>query len=133
MLVGFLLEGWDYLIVRAYLAKILSLAEADIQADPVGEAAGRSWNFIAESVEIALRRFYHKCARLAVVGGDNDGNRDLQAEDIREDPLHRRHWLHLDSHTISIVDVAFLLLLSLRYAPTSIGLPGHPVIPGRSY
>ncbi len=94
MLVGFLLEGWDYLIVRTYLAKVLALAEADIEADPVGEADGRGWDSIVESVEIALRRFYHKCAQLAVVGGDNDGNRNLQAEHIREDPQHRRHWLH---------------------------------------
>lgn len=94
MLVGFLLEGWDYLIVRAYLAKILAVAEDHIEADAVGDAAGCGWDFVAESLEIALRRFYHKCAQLAVVGGDNDGNRDLQAELLNEDPLHRRHWLH---------------------------------------
>jgi hypothetical protein len=94
MLVGFLLEGWDYLIVQAYLAKILAVAEEHIESDPVGDAAGCGWDFVAESLETALRRFYHKCAQLAVVGADNDGNRDLHAEQLDEDPLHRRHWLH---------------------------------------
>ena len=94
MLVGFLLEGWDHLIIRAYLAKILAVPEDQIDADQVGEASGRGWGFVMRSVDIALRRFYHRRAQLAVVGADNDGNRDLEAESLTEDPLHRRHWMH---------------------------------------
>jgi hypothetical protein len=94
MLVGFLLEGWDYLIVRAYLAKLLNIPEEDLEADPVGEGASTGYEFVSNSLEIALRRFYHKCAQVAVVGLDNDGNRDLNGEGLPEDPLRRRHWLH---------------------------------------
>src|SRR5438128_5078922 len=94
MLIGFLLEGWDHLVVRAYLAKLLNISEEDVVADPVGEGAGSGYEFVLSSVETALRRFYHKCAQVAIVGVDNDGNRDLDGEDLVEDPRHRRHWLH---------------------------------------
>ena len=52
------------------------------------------WELVFESVEVALRRFYHKCAQFAVVGVDNDGNHDLDGEGISEDPVRKRHWLH---------------------------------------
>jgi len=38
MLVGFLVEGWDYLILQAYLARLLDRSEGDFEPDAVGGA-----------------------------------------------------------------------------------------------
>jgi hypothetical protein len=93
MLVGFHSEGWDHLILRAFLAKLLSIPEEDIEPDVV-DSSGRGWGFVLELLPKALHRFYGKCARLAVVGVDNDGNRNLLEEGLSEDPRRPRHWLH---------------------------------------
>ncbi len=95
MLVGFHVEGWDYLILRAYLAKLLELPEDDLEPDRV-DASGSGWQFVLTTLPKALRRFYQKCAQLAVIGLDNDGNEDVLARGVNEDPLHPRHWLHAD-------------------------------------
>lgn len=93
MLVGFHLEGWDHLIVRAFLAKLLGLAEDAIGIDWIDQP-GRGWQFIKELAPKALHRFYGQCAQFAIVGMDNDGNVDLDATAQTEDPAHPRHWNH---------------------------------------
>ena len=97
ILVGFHTEGWDHLILRAYLAKLLDISETDIEPDWI-EAQGRGWKFVLEMLPKALKRFYGKCAQAAVIGIDNDGNvdLDLQGAGAGEDPGHPRHWLHPD-------------------------------------
>lgn len=95
MLVGFVVEGWDHLILRAYLAKLLNRPENDLDVDPVG-GPGSGWHFVMEITPIALKRFYGKCADFAIIALDNDGNEDLQAKGLTEDPMHPRHWLHAD-------------------------------------
>jgi len=94
--VGFHVEGWDHLILRAYLAKLLELPEDDIDPDWI-DAPGRGWEFVLQVIPSALKRFYGKCAQFAVVGVDNDGNVDLDAQGIGEDPKHARHDLHVGS------------------------------------
>jgi hypothetical protein len=96
MLVGFHMEGWDHLIVRGYLAKLLDVREDDLHADWV-EAPGRGWQFVLDEIPSVLRRFYGKCAHFVVIGVDNDGNSDLMTTGLTEDPRHPRHWLHSDS------------------------------------
>jgi len=93
ILVGFHTEGWDHLILRAYLAKLLELAETEIQPDWI-EGPGRGWSFVVEVLPKALTRFYGQCAQFAVIGIDNDGNVDIDTHGIGEDPAHPRHWLH---------------------------------------
>lgn len=93
LLVGFQVEGWDFLILGAYLAKLLNVSEDDIEADSI-DSPGRGWQFVLENVAKSLRRFYGKCARAAVIGVDNDGNLDLLREGGPEDPKRPRHWLH---------------------------------------
>lgn len=91
--VGFHVEGRDDLVLRAYLAKLLDVADQEIQSD-VLEAKGRGVDFIKTFLPLALRRFYGNCANLAVVGIDNDGSHDVLVEGIHEDPQRPRHWLH---------------------------------------
>jgi len=92
MLVGFLVEGWDYLILQAYLARLLDRSEGDFEPDAVG-GAGSNWQFVLESVPDALRRFYGRCAQFVVIGVDNDGSENARAAKPQDDG-HPRHWLH---------------------------------------
>lgn len=94
MLVGLHVEGWDHLILRAYLAKILGCLEADLEPDWI-DGPGRGWQFVIGTIPKALRRFYHKCVQFVVVGIDNDGNVDLRNWKLHEDSAHPRHWLHV--------------------------------------
>ncbi len=93
MLVGFLVEGWDHEIVRAYLAKLLEVPEEELEPDWI-DSPGRGWQFVLDMVPRALRRFYGKCAQFCVVGTDNDGKRDVRGQSPAEDPLRPRHWIH---------------------------------------
>ncbi len=95
MLVGFQTEGWDHLILRVFLAKLLDIPEEEIKPDQLS-SNGRGWHFVMALLPKSLRRFYGKCAQLAVVGVDNDGNRDLMNTGAAEDPEHPRHWIHAD-------------------------------------
>ena len=100
MLVGFHVEGWDHLVLRAFLAKLLGLREDDIEPDQL-DSLGRGSSFVFEMLPKALRRFYGKCAHLAVVGMDNDGDLDLMSTEGVEDPQHPRHWVHVGDDTAS--------------------------------
>jgi len=93
MLVGFHVEGWDYLVLRAYLAKSLDIPQAEISADWI-DGPGRGWQFILAELPRALRRFYYECAQLVIIGIDNDGSEDVLKKGIQEDPKRPRHWLH---------------------------------------
>jgi hypothetical protein len=93
ILVGFHVEGWDQLIFRAFLAKLLDIPEPDIFPDSV-ESSSRGWAFVFEILPKALKRFYNQCAQAVVVGIDNDGNHDLADTGLQEDPKHARHWNH---------------------------------------
>jgi hypothetical protein len=93
ILAGFHVEGNDHLILRAFVAKVLMLAEDDIEMDFI-PAPGRGWEFVLEFIPNALRRFYARCAQFAVVGVDNDGNVDLDQVAGNEDPNHPRHGNH---------------------------------------
>ena len=95
LLVGFHVEGYDHLILRAFLAKLLDRAEDELYADVI-DASGRGWHFVLETAPKALNRFYGKCAQAAILGVDNDGNRDLASSEVKEDPAHLRHWNHPD-------------------------------------
>ena len=95
ILVGFHSEGWDHLVLSAYLSRLLDLPETDLAPDWI-EAAGRGWKFVFQVLPKALKRFYGKCAQFAVVSIDNDGSIDLDALAAKEDPAHPRHWLHAD-------------------------------------
>ena len=94
MLVGFHVEGWDHLILAVYLSKLLEIPDAQIEADVV-DGSGRGWSFVLEWLPKALRRFYGRCARVAVIGIDNDGNLDLTRTGLPEDPRRPRHWRHV--------------------------------------
>ena len=91
--VGLLTEGHDHRILIVFLAKLLGIAEPDLVADLIDDP-GRGWQFVEKNVDRALRRFYGRCARLAILAMDNDGNLDLQATGGQEDPRHPRHWHH---------------------------------------
>ena len=93
MLVGFHVEGYDHLILKALVAKLLDLPEATIELDRV-EASGMGWHQVLETLPKALLRFYGKCCAMVVVGVDNDGNQELAATGQSEDPARPRHWLH---------------------------------------
>jgi hypothetical protein len=95
MLVGFHVEGNDYLIFRALLAKLLDFPEELIDIDSI-DKPGRGWQFVLDELHVVLHRFYHKCARFVVVGMDNDGNLNFltPGSTKKEDPHHCRHWLH---------------------------------------
>lgn len=95
MLIGFHVEGWDHLVLRSYLAKLLRVDENLIEPDWI-DKTGRGWEFVRSVLPKALRRFYGKCARGAIVGIDNDGNVDLAGMGLPEDPRHPRHWLHAE-------------------------------------
>src|SRR5574340_1197991 len=96
ILVGFHVEGGVHLILRAYLAKLAGVPEDHIETDWIDQS-GRGWEFVRRLLPKALRRFYHKCARVAVVGMDNDGNLDLMRRaGARHDPSRPRHCLHDD-------------------------------------
>jgi hypothetical protein len=92
-LVGFHVEGNDYLILRALAAKLLAIADDDIVPVDV-DTSGRGWGFVLALVPNALKRFYAQCAQFAIVGVDNDGNVDLDVTGITEDPAHPRHDNH---------------------------------------
>lgn len=95
MLVGFLAEGWDHLILRAYVARLWQVDEETIEPDVVGEA-GHNWQSVIRTTPTALRRFYALNAVMAVIGIDNDGTVDLLNAGLDQDPHHPRHWLHPD-------------------------------------
>ena len=67
MLVGIHSEGWDYLILKSLLAKTLSILEQDMEVDPAGpldSASGCGWSYVLRNIPGALRRFYHKSAKI---------------------------------------------------------------------
>ncbi len=92
--VGFHVEGWDHLILISYLAKLLSVEETEIEPDVI-ERDNRGDTSIPVLAQKALKRFYGKCARCAVLGIDNDGNLDLTNSGEPEDPTHPRHFNHI--------------------------------------
>jgi hypothetical protein len=96
ILAGFHVEGNDYLILRALVAKVLPLPEDEIQVDFI-DAPGRGWSFVLELIPKALKRFYGQCAQFAVVSIDNDGDVDLDEAAVNEDPRHPRHENHRGS------------------------------------
>jgi hypothetical protein len=75
------------------LARLLAIPEAEIEPDYIN-AEGRGWSFVFDLMPKALRRFYGRCARFAVIGLDNDGNSDLVRSGLPEDPQRPRHWRH---------------------------------------
>ena len=91
--VGLLTEGYDHLILCAYLAKLFDLPEGELEPDVI-DGTGHGWHFVEKTIDRALRRFYGQCAQLAVVSVDNDGGLDLRSVGGDEDPRHPRHWLH---------------------------------------
>jgi hypothetical protein len=93
ILAGFHVEGNDYLILHAFVAKVLLLPEEEILVDFI-DAPGRGWQFVLDFIPNALKRFYGQCAQFAVVGVDNDGNVDLDQAGVNEDPHHPRHANH---------------------------------------
>lgn len=93
--IGLLTEGHDHLILRAYLARLLDVADEEIEADyPDGTGHGHA--YVEATIDRALRHFYHGCARLVVISMDNDGNLDLLSVGGQEDPKRPRHWFHKD-------------------------------------
>ncbi len=92
--VGFHVEGWDYLILAAFLARLLEYDEATISPDLV-ERDDRGDTSITPLVRKALHQFYNNCDCCVVVGMDNDGNRDLTRTGDAEDPKRPRHANHL--------------------------------------
>ncbi|HQU43431.1 MAG TPA: hypothetical protein PK867_11515 [Pirellulales bacterium] len=94
LLVGFHVEGWDHLVLMAYLAKLLDISEDQIEPDVI-ERGNRGWLAVLEIAPKALKRFYGKCARCAVLAIDNDGNEDLRQSGAIEDPRHPRHANHV--------------------------------------
>ena len=54
MLVGIHAEGWDHLILHAYLAKLLGVSESDLKPDFI-DGSGRGWQFVQEFVPKALK------------------------------------------------------------------------------
>lgn len=93
-LVGFHVEGWDHLILKAFLAKLLDIAEKDIEPDVI-DRDNRGWAAVQEIASKALKRFYGKCAQCAILSVDNDGNVDLTRSGTLEDPRHPRHANHV--------------------------------------
>ncbi len=93
--VGLLTEGHDHLILHAYLAKLLDVPEGELEPDVI-DGTGHGWQFVEQTIDRALRRFYGRCAQLAVLSMDNDGGVDIRSAGGQEDPRHPRHWLHAD-------------------------------------
>lgn len=76
ILVGFHVEGWDHLVLRSFVAVLLGVPGEEINPDWI-DVPGRGWDFVLKNVGPAIQRFYYRCAELAVIGIDNDGNEDL--------------------------------------------------------
>ncbi len=93
ILVGFHVEGWDHLLLHSFVAVLLGVPKDEIEPDWI-DVPGRGWDFVLQNLSTAIRRFYYKCAALAVIGIDNDGNEDLTHTGRQEDPGHPRHWNH---------------------------------------
>lgn len=91
--VGLLTEGHDHLILCAYLARLLGVPDHEIEPD-VPDGTGHGHAYVAATIDRALRRFYERCAQLAMISMDNDGNLDLLSAGGQEDPMRPRHWLH---------------------------------------
>lgn len=102
MLVGFHVEGWDHLILRTFLARLVEMAEEEIEADRL-DSLGRGCSFVLVMLRRALHRFYGKCAQLVVIATDNDGNLDLMSGGASEDPQHPRHWVHAANGIANVV------------------------------
>lgn len=94
ILVGFHVEGNDYLVLHAFVARILQLPEETFKVDFI-DAPGRGWQFVLDFLPKALNRFYNQCAQFAVIGVDNDGDIDLDTSGLSEDPAHPRHSNHI--------------------------------------
>jgi len=92
--VGLLTKGNDHLILVAYLAKLLGLSEEEIETD-IPDGTGHGWQYVEQTVDRALRRFYGRCAQLAILSMEYDGNLDLHRAGSQEDSRHPRHWLHV--------------------------------------
>lgn len=91
--VGLLTEGHDHFVIRSYLAKLLMIPEDKIEPDVI-DGTGHGWEYVARTIDSALRRFYGRCDHFAVLEMDNDGNLDLRATGASEDPQHPRHSNH---------------------------------------
>jgi hypothetical protein len=128
LLVGFQVEGFDYLIIKALLAKLLGVAEDEIESDVI-ERDNRGWTAVREIAPKALKRFYAKCAQCAVLGVDNDGNVDLTRSGGLEDPRHPRHANHFGES----VDDCRHCELERLVAQTRLELDWIPAKPGATW
>jgi hypothetical protein len=97
ILVGFHVEGWDHLILRSFIAVLLGIPEEQIVPDWI-DVPGRGWEFVLQSLDGAIQRFYAQCAQCAVIGIDNDGDIDLTHTGAQEDRRRPRHWNHASPH-----------------------------------
>jgi hypothetical protein len=126
---GFHVEGYDHLILRAFVAKALQLPEDQIQVDFI-DAPGRGWQFILEFIPKALKRFYGKCAQFAVIGIDNDGDVDLDQARLPEDPRHPRHDNHLSG---TVIGACRHCMIAEAIAHTRPELSWNPKKPGTAW
>lgn len=94
---GFLTEGHDYLILHAYLAKLLDIPEVEIKAES-REGSDHGRDFVLTNIDETLRRYYGMCLQLVIIAVDNDGNHDLRVTGDSEDPNRPRHWQHEGAH-----------------------------------
>lgn len=127
MRVGFHLEGWDYLIVRALLARLLDVPESELLPDQV-TLSSRGWTTIVQVLPQAIQRFYQRCCQFAVIGIDNDGNLDVGKTGQLEDPRRPRHWNHHEKH-----DQCRYCLLQGIVEQTRLGLRPLPQKPAASW
>ncbi len=125
IVVGFHVEGNDYLILKSFVARVANLVEADIVSD-FCPASSRGWQAIVETIPAAIRRFYSRCAQFAVIGIDNDGNDDLSHSGKQEDAHRPRHWNHSNSN----VDCRFCKLqaLVIKERARLVPLPQKPPV-----
>jgi hypothetical protein len=125
MLVGIHAEGKDHLVLHALMTKLLLLPEDEMQIDFI-EAPGRGWQFVLEFIPKALKRFYGRCAQIAVVAMDNDGDLDLDQAGLSEDPKHPRHANHVEAahpecRYCMVVDVVSRIRSELNWIPKKPG------------
>jgi hypothetical protein len=94
ILVGFHVEGHDYLVFRCLIARLLNVDELSTEPDRL-DTTSMGWQTVLQVAPKALERFYNRGAQMAVIGVDNDGNQDLLAHGLTEDPKRPRHWNHM--------------------------------------
>lgn len=131
--VGIYCEGTDWMILNAFLCRILDRDPSDVEVISRFTRGG-GFKHLTGALPNFLHEFYNLCVTVVIVHADNDGKTDLTRPGApSEDPKHPRHANHPGKH---VDECRYCMLVEkieqtrpgLRYLPAKDGMKWPVVV-----